>query len=156
MRRSSLPFAALIGILLISFALTPFALAQRAGISYIVETVAGSEPPRDAPLAVDAWLDLPRGVAADAAGNVYVSDTSNNRILRIHPDGTQETYAGTGVRGFSGDGGPADEAQLAAPLGLSVGPDGCLYVLDWYDSYHCYQDARADPQGIDRDRGYIS
>jgi hypothetical protein len=41
------------------------------------------------------------------------------------------------------------------PVAQKVGPDGCLYVLDWYDRYHCYQDANADPEGIDRGHGRL-
>jgi putative membrane-bound dehydrogenase-like protein len=41
------------------------------------------------------------------------------------------------------------------PVAQKTGPDGCLYVLDWYDRYHCYQDARRDPDGIDRQRGRL-
>ena len=41
------------------------------------------------------------------------------------------------------------------PVAQEVGPDGCLYVLDWYDRYHCYQDANADPEGVDRGRGRL-
>lgn len=41
------------------------------------------------------------------------------------------------------------------PVAQKVGPDGCLYVLDWYDRYHCYQDANADPQGVDRGHGRL-
>ena len=41
------------------------------------------------------------------------------------------------------------------PVSQKTGPDGCLYILDWYDQYHCYQDARRDPQGIDRLYGRI-
>lgn len=41
------------------------------------------------------------------------------------------------------------------PVVQKTGPDGCLYVLDWYDRYHCYQDANADPEGVDRDRGRL-
>jgi putative heme-binding domain-containing protein len=41
------------------------------------------------------------------------------------------------------------------PVSQKTGPDGCLYILDWYDRYHCYQDARRDPAGIDRERGRI-
>ena len=41
------------------------------------------------------------------------------------------------------------------PVSQKVGPDGCLYVLDWYDRYHCYQDANRDPKGVDRERGRI-
>lgn len=41
------------------------------------------------------------------------------------------------------------------PVVQKVGPDGCLYVLDWYDRYHCYQDANADPAGIEREKGRL-
>jgi putative membrane-bound dehydrogenase-like protein len=41
------------------------------------------------------------------------------------------------------------------PVSQKVGPDGCMYVLDWYDRYHCYQDANRDPRGIDRERGRL-
>ena len=41
------------------------------------------------------------------------------------------------------------------PVVQKIGPDGCLYVLDWYDRYHCYQDANRDPQGIDRLKGRL-
>ena len=41
------------------------------------------------------------------------------------------------------------------PVVQKVGPDGCLYVLDWYDRYHCYQDANADPKGVDRAKGRL-
>ena len=41
------------------------------------------------------------------------------------------------------------------PVAQKVGPDGCLYVLDWYDRYHCYQDANRDPEGIDRLKGRL-
>jgi putative membrane-bound dehydrogenase-like protein len=41
------------------------------------------------------------------------------------------------------------------PVSQKTGPDGCLYILDWYDQYHCYQDANRDPQGIDRLKGRL-
>jgi putative membrane-bound dehydrogenase-like protein len=41
------------------------------------------------------------------------------------------------------------------PVAQRTGPDGCLYILDWYDRYHCYQDAGRDPKGIDRERGRL-
>jgi putative membrane-bound dehydrogenase-like protein len=45
--------------------------------------------------------------------------------------------------------------QWFMPVAQKTGPDGCLYVLDWYDRYHCYQDAQRDPRGIDRLRGRL-
>ncbi len=41
------------------------------------------------------------------------------------------------------------------PVVQKTGPDGCLYILDWYDRYHCYQDANRDPAGIDRKKGRL-
>ncbi len=41
------------------------------------------------------------------------------------------------------------------PVVQKTGPDGCLYILDWYDRYHCYQDANADPAGIEREKGRL-
>src|SRR5439155_519673 len=41
------------------------------------------------------------------------------------------------------------------PVALKIGPDGCLYVLDWYDRYHCSQDAARDPGGVDRLKGRL-
>ncbi len=41
------------------------------------------------------------------------------------------------------------------PVAQKVGPDGCMVVLDWYDRYHCYQDANADPKGVDRGHGRL-
>ncbi|MDG2390725.1 MAG: dehydrogenase [Planctomycetaceae bacterium] len=41
------------------------------------------------------------------------------------------------------------------PVVQKTGPDGCIYVLDWYDRYHCYQDANRDPEGVDRGHGRL-
>ena len=55
---------------------------------------------------------------------------------------------------------PADNLLTAndawfMPVAQKVGPDGYLYILDWYDRYHCYQDANRDPKGIDRLKGRL-
>ncbi len=60
------------------------------------------------------------------------------------------TYAGAGEPDFL----TANDAWFM-PVVQKTGPDGCLYVLDWYDRYHCYQDARRDPEGIDRLKGRL-
>lgn len=66
----------------------------------------------------------------DPQGAIFVSVRSTNRVWRIDPDGSSRVVAGTGVRGFSGDGGPATAAQLNFPQELEVAPDGSLLILD--------------------------
>jgi serine/threonine-protein kinase len=63
-------------------------------------------------------------------GSLYIAERSNSRIRKVDAGGIITTVAGTGVAGFSGDGGPATQAQLNEPYGVSVGPDGCVYIAD--------------------------
>jgi sugar lactone lactonase YvrE len=84
----------------------------------------------DGGLASRAQVNTPANIVVDAAGNVYFADSQNNRIRRISPAGMIDTVAGTGVRGFSGDGGPATAATLNGPMGVSIGPAGALYIAD--------------------------
>jgi len=76
----------------------------------------------------NATLDSPNSLATDAAGNVYIADTGNNRIRKVSTTGTITTFAGTGATGSSGDGGPAVAAALTAPGGLASDALGNLYV----------------------------
>jgi hypothetical protein len=64
------------------------------------------------------------GLAVDAAGNIYLADQNNNRVRKVDTNGVITTFAGTGVAGFSGDGGPAAQAELNGPLGVCVAPSG--------------------------------
>lgn len=76
-----------------------------------------------------AQILFPRLPSLDAGGNIYVA--AGERVRRI--DATTRiitTVAGTGVRGFSGDGGPATEAQLDDPSWVEATPDGTLFILD--------------------------
>lgn len=84
----------------------------------------------DRGLAVKARLFQPSALAIDALGTVYVADSGNNRIRAIGPDGVIDTVAGNGTRGSTGDGGPARQASVFAPLGLALSPDGSLYIAD--------------------------
>ncbi len=72
----------------------------------------------------------PAGVVRDPAGNVYVSDSGNNTVRRIAPDGTLTLIAGTGDAGLGGDGGQARMADLFAPSGLALDNAGNLYIAD--------------------------
>jgi hypothetical protein len=70
------------------------------------------------------------GMAIDGSGNLYLADSGSNRIRKISPDGIITTVAGTGSYGYSGDGGPALNAQFGDPFGLAIGPAGDLFVAD--------------------------
>lgn len=80
--------------------------------------------------AANATMNQPQGVTVDAAGNVYISDSGNNRIRRVAPNGIITTYAGTGVQNFSGDGGLATQAELSAPMQITLDSAGNLYIAD--------------------------
>ena len=74
------------------------------------------------------------GVVVDNSGNLYIADTGNSRVRKVSGDGVITTIAGTGVSGYSGDGGPAKSAQLKAPTGLALDASGNLYVADYLDN----------------------
>ncbi len=80
--------------------------------------------------AIYAQLTSPTGLAVGPHGSLYIADLGNNNIRRVNSAGIITTVAGTGVAGFSGDGGPAIHAELKHPMGLAIGPHGSIYVVD--------------------------
>ncbi len=80
--------------------------------------------------AIAAELNDPNGLAFDSAGNLYVSDSNNQRIRRIGRNGVITTVAGTGIAGFSGDGGLGTQAQLNNPFGIGIAPGDMLYISE--------------------------
>jgi uncharacterized protein (TIGR03437 family) len=102
------------------------------GQTYTINTFAGNGTigySGDNGPATSAQLNQPWGVAVDAAGNVYIADTVNNRIRKV-ANGVISTVAGNGTLGYSGDDGPATSAQLSWPAGVAVDSAGNLYVAD--------------------------
>lgn len=77
----------------------------------------------------EASLQDPRGVAVDVDGTVYFTERTGHRIRYIDGNGALQTLAGNGVEGFSGDGGPAVDAQISTPGGLGIAA-GVLYLAD--------------------------
>jgi glucose/arabinose dehydrogenase len=72
----------------------------------------------------------PGALAVAPGGGLYVADDAQDRILERRPDGRFVAVAGTGARGFSGDGGPAVRARLNGPTGMVIAADGTLYFAD--------------------------
>jgi uncharacterized protein (TIGR03437 family) len=99
--------------------ITPFAGTGKAGNG------------GDGGAATGAQLNLPQGLAVDAAGNVYIADSGNNKVRRVSTDGNIKTVAGSGTSGSGGDGGSATAAQLNGPLGVAVDAAGNLYIADF-------------------------
>ena len=101
----------------------------------IITTVAGTSSrgfSGDGGLAISAELSNPQDVAVDSAGNLFIADSSNFRIRRVDAaTGIITTVAGTGVSGFSGDGGPATSAELRSLGGMAVDSVGNLFMIDF-------------------------
>lgn len=99
----------------------------------IVTTIAGNGQAAfggDGGSGTKASLKEPLRVALDAAGNLFIADTANNRIRKVTPDGTITTFAGNGKAEFSGDGGPAVSAGLNAPGGVYADAFMNVFISD--------------------------
>ncbi len=106
---------------------------RKIDTSGIISTFAGTGVSGyigDGGAAINAQLASPCGVAVDALGNVFVADYNNSRVRKINTAGIISTFAGTGVNGFSGDGGLSTNAQLYAPRGVQVDASGNLFIAD--------------------------
>ncbi|MCA1683926.1 MAG: DUF11 domain-containing protein, partial [Actinobacteria bacterium] len=103
----------------------------------IITTVAGTGDQGfagDGGPATAARLNLPSDVAADAAGNLFIADYNNQRVRRVDASGVITTVAGDGIKGASGDGGPATAAQLSDPDFVALDRVGNLYISEFGSS----------------------
>src|SRR5947207_1446649 len=99
----------------------------------IINTVTGTSVAGfsgDGGPAAGAQLRTPRSVAVDPSGNVFIADASNARIRKIDAGGTINTFAGVGITGFAGDGGPAINAQIGTPEGIALDSAGNLFIAE--------------------------
>ncbi len=76
-------------------------------------------------------LGSPEAVALAPDGSLVFADSTNSTVLAVGPDGVLRRLAGSGRRGYGGDGGPATAADLNQPFDVSLGPDGTLYIADF-------------------------
>ena len=99
-----------------------------------ITTIAGSGErgyKGDGGPAVDAALNMPHELRFDARGNLYIAERDNHVVRRVdRASGVITTVAGTGVAGFSGDGGPGAKAQLRQPHSIVFDRDGTLLICD--------------------------
>jgi sugar lactone lactonase YvrE len=108
---------------------------RRVDANGIISTVAGNGTTSgysgDGVLATQTKLNRPRAIAVAADGTFYIADQNNHRVRRVDTDGTISTVAGTGVAGFSGDGGQATNAMINGPYALALDGAGNLYISDY-------------------------
>lgn len=105
---------------------------RKVSVNGAISTVAGTGIAGfsgDSGPAASAQLNLPYGLAADGAGNLYIADLGNSRIRRVAPDGTISTYAGGGSS--AGEGGLAATANLRTPRNVAVDAAGNLYLSEF-------------------------
>ena len=98
----------------------------------------------DGGAAIDALLDSPAGLALDRNGSLYVADRLNHAVRKITREGLIITVAGSGLAGFSGDGGPATQARLNRPMAVAVDGEGNLYIADTEN----HRVRKVSPEGI--------
>jgi trimeric autotransporter adhesin len=106
---------------------------RKVSPSGIITTVAGSGISGfsgDGGAATLAKLNNPHDICVDTFGNLYISDVANHRVRKVDPSGTISTFAGIGVLGSSGDGGPATAAQINGPFQLTTDKYGNVYLVD--------------------------
>ncbi len=104
---------------------------RKVGTDGIITSVAGDGTAGysgDGGPATDALLNGPDSVALDSAGNIYIADRRNHRVRKVDKDGIITTVAGNGVSGYSGDQGPATEAEIRYPRALAFDNENNYYI----------------------------
>jgi sugar lactone lactonase YvrE len=121
----------------------PGVLSTVAGNPFAAKNAIGDGGP-----ATSAFLNGPSGIKFDADGNLYIAESAyaSSRIRKVDTGGTISTVAGNGISGHSGDGGPAINASLYSPVGISLDNFGDLIIADQGNS----RIRRVDDDGVVR------
>jgi uncharacterized protein (TIGR03437 family) len=102
--------------------------------SLVTSSGGGNGFSGDGEAAISAKISDVHGLVVDKNGNLYLADTSNARVRRVDTKGVITTIAGNGVRGYTGDGGAAINAELVFPVGVAVDSSGNVYIADYGNS----------------------
>ncbi|MEO8369645.1 MAG: SMP-30/gluconolactonase/LRE family protein [Candidatus Solibacter sp.] len=111
-------------------------VVRKVAANGTITTVAGSGAAGysgDGGSATSARINKPLGVAVDASGNIFIADFGNEAVRKVTAAGVISTYAGTGTRGYQGDGGPARSAPLDGPEAVAVDAQGNVYIADTFN-----------------------
>ncbi len=95
--------------------------------------VAGGGTAKDGGPAPAAAIGQPFGMGRDEDGNLFVADFSEHRVWKVDPKGVISVAAGTGKKGYAGDGGPAIKGEFDGMHDLVVAPTGDIYIADSYN-----------------------
>jgi trimeric autotransporter adhesin len=114
-------------------AILVYLLGYGALSAQVITTVAGNGTAAsagDGGSAITASLHNPSGIYIDVHKNIYVVEYSGNRVRKIDTSGTITTFAGNGIAGYSGDGGPATNASFNTPIDIVADNSGNMYIVD--------------------------
>jgi hypothetical protein len=115
--------------------LLPLAVATPASAEWTIETIAGNGNPGAFPrydaVALDVPIDLPFGVQLGPDGKIYITSVGQHRVLRLDPaSGKISNVAGSGIKGYAGDGGAATRALLNEPYEVRFDSGGNMYFVE--------------------------
>ncbi len=106
---------------------------RKVDVNGMISTVAGTGVAGysgDGGLATNAQLNMPYGIFLDRNDNLLIADSDNHVIRKVTSDGIIRTFAGSGQRGYDGDGGPALTAKLDSPQSLAIDSQDRIYIGD--------------------------
>jgi trimeric autotransporter adhesin len=118
-------------------------VVRKVDASGIITTFAGNGAGAGTPFynysgdggpATDAELGENSDLAIDASGNVYIADGGCERIRKVSTAGIINVFAGNGIAGYSGDGGPATAAEIWNPFSITVNAFGSIYIADLFNN----------------------